>query len=719
MKAQSLQSIACLLVFTASLSGWAQFTPVPPDMTHVSQVNAAGQATFNWNPYVPVGTEVWENNRFTVHDLDMNLLSVNPHVIQGANSWATPAFLYDATQMALCVKGKLYTIDNGEQAFSDAESDPMCSIHLSLSEGPVPETVLLEWNSPYAVTGAAAGGDFEIERLDDVTATWTLLATVPDSPDGGTFTDVPGPCAPTLVYRIRQVASNGVDAHVSNEPGLEFGSTAGNTPTITHVDVNNGQAHVFWTFEPEPENLGYKIFKCTPNGSAEVATIFDNMVFDHVIPTSDAGEDIERYEVAAMRCYNPDGSPSWDAPSECVSTILTSVSQRECSFLADLLWNVPTGLEGGVSAYTVQQWDADAGSWSNLETLDGSTTSMVIEGDSTSTDVAVFRVLATGANGFESISSVDSLTFEYPDAPDDPIMRRVSVLDDERVELLLTTDANAEETSIYQFQRWDPIDSVWVNLPTAHSANGAFNEVSDVDINLSTDQQTYTYRAVVFNECGEVITQSQEATTMLLQGFSNPEESVFENNLVWTAYEGFAGGIDRYEVIRKTTLNPEDLGSPLTSTNVVQKNHTDDVSDLLDTPGLFCYRILAIENNTGPGLEGAASNWVCLTEEPLVWIPTAFSPNGDELNDWFPWPSGDAQVGFLGAPQGDNSNFELNVYSRWGENIFSSTSVDETWDGRINGKLVPAGVYAVHVRYLDGAGGWHQQRVALTVLPGE
>jgi gliding motility-associated-like protein len=76
-------------------------------------------------------------------------------------------------------------------------------------------------------------------------------------------------------------------------------------------------------------------------------------------------------------------------------------------------------------------------------------------------------------------------------------------------------------------------------------------------------------------------------------------------------------------------------------------------------------------------------------------------------------------VGFLGAPQGDNSNFELNVYSRWGENIFSSTSVDETWDGRINGKLVPAGVYAVHVRYLDGAGGWHQQRVALTVLPGE
>ena len=217
-------------------------------------------------------------------------------------------------------------------------------------------------------------------------------------------------------------------------------------------------------------------------------------------------------------------------------------------FLADLLWNVPTGLEGGVSAYTVQQWDADAGSWSNLETLDGSTTSMVIEGDSFLDGRGGVSGFGHGCQWLRVDFERRLLTFEYPDAPDDPIMRRVSVLDDERVELLLTTDANAEETSIYQFQRWDPIDSVWVNLPTAHPANGAFNEVSDVDINLSTDRQTYTYRAVVFNECGEVITQSQEATTMLLQGFSNPEESVFENNLVWTAYEGFAGGIDRYEV---------------------------------------------------------------------------------------------------------------------------------------------------------------------------
>ena len=718
MTSSILRYIMSILAFAASSLGWGQFTPVPPDMTHVSQVNAAGQATFNWNPYVPIGTEVWENNRFQVYDLDLNLLSMNPHVIQDANSWATPAFLYDATEMALCVTGTLYTVDNGEQAQSDVASDLLCSIHLSLSEGPVPETVLLEWNSPYALTGAAAGGDFEIERLDDVTATWTLLASVPDSPDGGSYTDTPGACAPTLIYRIRQVASNGVDAHVSNEPGLEFGSTAGNIPTITHVDVNNGLAHVFWEFEPEPENLGYKIFKCTPNGSAEAATIFDNTVFDHVIPASDAGEDIERYEVAAMRCYNPDGTPSWDAPSECVSTILMRIQQQECSSLADLIWNEPTGMEGGVTGYTVQEWDAETATWNDFQTLDGATTSWTIEGDETNTDTLVYRVIAAGANGFEAISSVDSLTFEYPSELEDPVMRYASVLDESTVKLALATDETAEESTVYEFQRWDDVDSLWIPLPIESNEEDSEN-VTHVDVNLNTNRQTYTYRAVVFNACGDIINRSEEATTMLLQGFSHPEPQTFENNLLWTAYDGFEQGLDHYEVVRTSALHAQNSGSVIANTDALQKSHTDDVEQLFESNGLFCYQVLAIGNPLDNAVDTAKSNRLCLTQEPLVWIPTAFSPNGDDLNEWFPWPAGDAQVGFLGESRDGIPNFKLNIYSRWGENIFTSTSIDDPWDGRINGRLVPSGLYAVHVRYLDGAGGWHEQRVALTVLPGE
>jgi hypothetical protein len=110
---------------------------------------------------------------------------------------------------------------------------------------------------------------------------------------------------------------------------------------------------------------------------------------------------------------------------------------------------------------------------------------------------------------------------------------------------------------------------------------------------------------------------------------------------------------------------------------------------------------------------------VCLTEDPIVWIPSAFTPGNDNLNDWFPWPPGEAQVGFLGEPQPGGSNFVMDVISRWGIQVFHSESLSDPWDGRVNGNRVQDGVYAVHLRYLDGAGAWRSQTLQLTVLPGE
>ncbi|MEO5675174.1 MAG: gliding motility-associated C-terminal domain-containing protein, partial [Chitinophagales bacterium] len=62
-------------------------------------------------------------------------------------------------------------------------------------------------------------------------------------------------------------------------------------------------------------------------------------------------------------------------------------------------------------------------------------------------------------------------------------------------------------------------------------------------------------------------------------------------------------------------------------------------------------------------------------------IPSAFSPNNDGRNDFFHVLS-----------QGVIS-LSLTLYNRWGELIFSTSDPDSTWDGRVNGKEQPAGVY--------------------------
>jgi len=67
--------------------------------------------------------------------------------------------------------------------------------------------------------------------------------------------------------------------------------------------------------------------------------------------------------------------------------------------------------------------------------------------------------------------------------------------------------------------------------------------------------------------------------------------------------------------------------------------------------------------------------------EPM--LPTGFSPNGDGNNDI---------LNIYGIAEA--SSYEMDVYNRWGEQIFHSVDKTQGWDGKFNGTEVPAGVYA-------------------------
>ncbi len=66
---------------------------------------------------------------------------------------------------------------------------------------------------------------------------------------------------------------------------------------------------------------------------------------------------------------------------------------------------------------------------------------------------------------------------------------------------------------------------------------------------------------------------------------------------------------------------------------------------------------------------------------PNVRIPNAFSPNGDGINDLLAF-SGEYIL-----------DFHLAIYTRWGEKVFETHSIHDTWDGRYNGNLCLPGVY--------------------------
>lgn len=71
-----------------------------------------------------------------------------------------------------------------------------------------------------------------------------------------------------------------------------------------------------------------------------------------------------------------------------------------------------------------------------------------------------------------------------------------------------------------------------------------------------------------------------------------------------------------------------------------------------------------------------------------VFVPNAFTPDGDSYNE--AWALGGECV-----PQ----EFNVAVFDRWGELIFTSTDPRKAWDGTVNGRLSPEGVYAYQMAY--------------------
>jgi gliding motility-associated-like protein len=63
------------------------------------------------------------------------------------------------------------------------------------------------------------------------------------------------------------------------------------------------------------------------------------------------------------------------------------------------------------------------------------------------------------------------------------------------------------------------------------------------------------------------------------------------------------------------------------------------------------------------------------------FVPNAFSPNGDGLNDMI------NVHGFCVA------TYVLQIYNRWGEKVFETTSMTESWDGTYQGKALDTGVF--------------------------
>lgn len=82
---------------------------------------------------------------------------------------------------------------------------------------------------------------------------------------------------------------------------------------------------------------------------------------------------------------------------------------------------------------------------------------------------------------------------------------------------------------------------------------------------------------------------------------------------------------------------------------------------------------------------------VTIYDEFLVYVPNSFTPDGDGTNDLF-----------LPVLNGiDPANYELLIFNRWGEIIFTSNNIAEGWDGKHKGVMAQQDVYVWKIKARD------------------
>ncbi len=107
-------------------------------------------------------------------------------------------------------------------------------------------------------------------------------------------------------------------------------------------------------------------------------------------------------------------------------------------------------------------------------------------------------------------------------------------------------------------------------------------------------------------------------------------------------------------------------------------------------PGQYTYEV----NVTSPfGCAGTDTITVTVVNQAAFLMPTAFTPNGDGLNDVFmPRSVGYSKLNYF------------RIFNRWGEEVFFTTSLETGWDGTCHNKTADIGTYYWDISYKDRFG---------------
>lgn len=456
------------------------------------------------------------------------------------------------------------------------------------------------------------------------------------------------------VYLVTRYSCGSTDTFSSNYIYID------NTPPSllnldsVSIEKNSQQIIAGWSMAPEPDVMGYSIFKVDP-GTGNNILLKDTASLFYRFSTStfNSVNTSNRIAIAVFdSCYNGGVISNYHSPVLASFSMSANANYR-CTKKFTFSWSQYIGWSA--DHYSVWFEQAGSGVWVYLG--DVTNTSYIFDIPTLNESYRFFvrAHKSSGPGGITSSSNIISVSLPGHPKPSQNEIGHVSVINSNTIEITgkWTSSFPGYTGELYYSDNgfmWNKLQNTNNNFITTQN-------------NLLVNNQNYYYKNIVFNPCGDACDTSETHASILLSRNGNQTN--------WSPYTPWQPTVIN-NLEKKTNI---DLfwGGVYSGTN--------NSYLLSDTTQGVCYRIKAVKENNE---DSAFSNIICLTVKDTTLIPSGFNPEGNNKRFAIVNPN-------IAAGQST-----MSVFDRWGGKLWEGDAL-LGWDGKTKEDLLPTGLYIYKV----------------------
>jgi len=459
---------------------------------------------------------------------------------------------------------------------------------------------------------------------------------------------------------------------------------------IQSVSVVNGQVLITWTPSASPEVYAYVIYRQTPIGVVPIDTVFSGNTYLDTNAEPDMQQ--ETYFVNALdQCGN---TSIFDLQH---STVFLEGVLSPCRQSVELNWSLYQNWTNGIGEQQV--WAGVNGAMPTLAgTIGSSATSFEFKNLNDGDIYCLYVQAVEAGSGVVSRSNEICITADIVQAVRDMFIQNVTVTPGNEVSVTWAWNPNAEinEVQILRSPQNANYQSIHIQTPQLPLSP----ESSYLDGTAQPGTGSVFYRIQTRDNC-DTLALSTYGATIFLTGESIAPNT---NQLVWKPLNIQNAEATSYEIFKITGGSETALGT--VSSTVTSFDDDIDPTNLADAQA--CYFVIATASLATPNGDvttiRSRSNTACIEQDARIMVPNAFAPEG--FNQKF------KPLIVLG----DLVRYDMKIFDRYGQEIFTSNNPDDGWNGKKGGKNLPQGVFVYQIRVTQSNGKIVEKRGTVLLL---